>query len=503
MARPRTTLAQKPTEALEEVEPEVTEPEITCQDECSSAGLKRCSNNSYQTCGNYDADACSEWSPITNCPSNTVCQNGICIQQKCTDGTLYGQCSTNKPIYCDNGNLIDKCSICGCPSGQECHTDESCIAPSAEIEYWAVLADSSADRPIGITNASILLKDMLRHKGWQENHIKCLAGENATYANLMAALDWLAVNSDSNDIVLVSISAHGSPSVLSLVDTYLKYSELAKKFDNISYGGFVIIIHACESHHSISYLQKGNRVILLPNTFPECLLRALLGFGDIEGNNDNWVSVGEIFNFLEPEPNTLIQDDYSGELNIVFLNRYLRHLDQYNVQKSPIAGLVVGARMENEISWLAQSFKPNYPILTKVMLDLYRQGNPGPLTVSVGKNLSGPNLTSVTLAQDKFYYKDNFVFSKLYEFDFPDVQVIPGETYYVIIGAPHAVWEEDYNNIYGLTYNKDYYPKGKLFTFYEPRVRGPAGVWSPAENDLYFVDATELDLFFATFGKPK
>ena len=26
------------------------------------------------------------------------------IIQKCADGTLYGQCSTNKPKYCDNGN---------------------------------------------------------------------------------------------------------------------------------------------------------------------------------------------------------------------------------------------------------------------------------------------------------------------------------------------------------------------------------------------------------------
>jgi len=76
---------------------------VTCQNECSAAGSKRCSNNGYQVCGNYDTDNCLEWSSIINCPTNTICQNGACIQKKCTDGTPYGQCSINKPKYCDNG----------------------------------------------------------------------------------------------------------------------------------------------------------------------------------------------------------------------------------------------------------------------------------------------------------------------------------------------------------------------------------------------------------------
>jgi len=46
--------------------------------------------------------------------------------QKCADGTIYSQCSTNKPKYCDGGNLIDKCSACGCSTNQICQTDGSC-----------------------------------------------------------------------------------------------------------------------------------------------------------------------------------------------------------------------------------------------------------------------------------------------------------------------------------------------------------------------------------------
>jgi hypothetical protein len=64
---------------------------------------------------------------ITTTPTPTV--------QKCTDGTLYGQCSVNKPKYCDNGNLINKCSICGCSSGFECYTNESCTSIAVDCEY--------------------------------------------------------------------------------------------------------------------------------------------------------------------------------------------------------------------------------------------------------------------------------------------------------------------------------------------------------------------------------
>jgi hypothetical protein len=46
--------------------------------------------------------------------------------QQCADGTPYGQCSANKPKYCDNGNLVDNCQQCGCPAGQSCQSDGSC-----------------------------------------------------------------------------------------------------------------------------------------------------------------------------------------------------------------------------------------------------------------------------------------------------------------------------------------------------------------------------------------
>ncbi len=54
----------------------------------------------------------------------TCCCSGVL--QKCTDDTPYGECSSTKPLYCDNGDLINKCSICNCYSGYTCQTDGSC-----------------------------------------------------------------------------------------------------------------------------------------------------------------------------------------------------------------------------------------------------------------------------------------------------------------------------------------------------------------------------------------
>jgi len=47
--------------------------------------------------------------------------------KKCPDETLSGICSPTKPKYCDNGNLVDRCNICNCPSGYGCQSDGSCM----------------------------------------------------------------------------------------------------------------------------------------------------------------------------------------------------------------------------------------------------------------------------------------------------------------------------------------------------------------------------------------
>ena len=63
---------------------------------------------------------------IENIAGGNAQSPGMC---PCNDGTPHEQCSSTRPIYCEQGELIDNCSACGCPVGQSsCREDGSCIA---------------------------------------------------------------------------------------------------------------------------------------------------------------------------------------------------------------------------------------------------------------------------------------------------------------------------------------------------------------------------------------
>lgn len=74
------------------------------------------------------------------------------IVQSCTDGTVYDECSVTKPKFCDNGDLIDQASQCGCPSGTQAE-GESC----AEIQTapTSTVSQADASAAIQLANASI------------------------------------------------------------------------------------------------------------------------------------------------------------------------------------------------------------------------------------------------------------------------------------------------------------------------------------------------------------
>ncbi|RLJ08214.1 MAG: hypothetical protein DRP16_01850, partial [Candidatus Aenigmatarchaeota archaeon] len=74
-------------------------------------------------------DVCSYSSEGTYHPKVIVESGGTTTGsagQTCSDGTPYGQCSANKPKYCENGNLVNRCSVCGCPPDYTCQESGKC-----------------------------------------------------------------------------------------------------------------------------------------------------------------------------------------------------------------------------------------------------------------------------------------------------------------------------------------------------------------------------------------
>ena len=76
----------------------------------------------------------------------------------------------------------------------------------------------------------------------------------------------------------------------------------------------------------------------------------------------------------------------------------------------------------------AQSFVPDYKVLTRVELMLVkRYSPPGGLTVSIRDDLDGSDLTSITLSPGDVAEDLSWK-----HFDFPDLEVTTGETYYIV-----------------------------------------------------------------------
>jgi len=84
---------------------------------------------------------CSSVGAYSSQPISNIVSNGDSspnIIPTCSDGTKYGECSNTKPKYCYLGSLLNKCSTCGCPSGNSC-TNDNCNPASGNITCFSNL----------------------------------------------------------------------------------------------------------------------------------------------------------------------------------------------------------------------------------------------------------------------------------------------------------------------------------------------------------------------------
>ncbi len=135
---------------------------------------------------------------------------------------------------------------------------------------------------------------------------------------------------------------------------------------------------------------------------------------------------------------------------------------------------------------LAQSFIPTKDTLTQVSLYLFKIGSPYELKISVRDNLSGWDLTSGSIMGDEITGENK---ANWYTFDFSEIEVIPGETYYII-------WEQSggdqANVIYWVMGENNVYPNGCAWINIK--------TW----KELYIMDHPDPDFCFKTyFAKPK
>jgi len=59
------------------------------------------------------------------------------IIEECADGSSFGQCSLEKPRYCQDGALVDNCEMCGCNAGEIC-SNSVCLKKSDAGFWWDI-----------------------------------------------------------------------------------------------------------------------------------------------------------------------------------------------------------------------------------------------------------------------------------------------------------------------------------------------------------------------------
>jgi len=376
------------------------------------------------------------------------------------------------------------------------NTSENNIA-----EFWAILVGSNPTGDLASPQWAKTIKNILCNYGWKEDHIKLLTGF-VTKEEFFNACSWLKENSKASDTVLLALYDHGAPGYFCLYKENgeyctdeLYYEELDRELDQIECAGMGIIIEACFSGSAIPDLKQENRVVCTGTTadqsggsFSRKMFEGLGGIADylpVVGNQNGAVSIEELFRFCTIYLNNTyydpqIEDDYEGELHLTFQNWSDGQIDQYTYF---LADYTSGLPLCNKYQ-RAQSFIPSVNVLTKVQLFLHQQDDdPHPVSVYIRKNLTGENLTSISLIPVELIqlYDEKYV-----TFDFPDISVIPGETYYIVAVSPGI----DDNNIsyYWAGDDENKYDNGRCYL---------SDDYGKSWNTSDYVN----DLFFITYGK--
>ncbi len=120
----------------------------SCTNECT-AGTSQCINETYiRSCGNYDSDPCTEWGSTNSCAPGNICQSGACVPSctnECTAGTTT--CVNQTDIFrCGNFDA-DACTEWGwsdsCGVGTVCQSGVCVNQPIPDV--WVSIEKTTID----------------------------------------------------------------------------------------------------------------------------------------------------------------------------------------------------------------------------------------------------------------------------------------------------------------------------------------------------------------------
>jgi hypothetical protein len=160
----------------------------------------------YLMGGGVDCSSCTGWVDVANscgqnscgatqisqtrncsvagCATSQCAPSASCGGPGCVGDIAEGACpENNKPKHCENGTLVNKCDICGCPADQTCNVTSGLCAPTAppppESEF---LYDLNNDSNVNIADISIFLA----HWNQTWSSVPCPKVDVACFANILS-----------------------------------------------------------------------------------------------------------------------------------------------------------------------------------------------------------------------------------------------------------------------------------------------------------------------------
>jgi len=160
-------------------------------------------------------------------------------------------------------------------------------------------------------------------------------------------------------------------------------------------------------------------------------------------------------------------------------------LDQYQYEHFPVLnGLIIYYEDENNYQWVAQSFTPSLPTLTRIKLWLWKEGDVTcDFIMSIRSNINGPDLVSISKPPNEIPDYENVDWI---EFDFPDIDVNVEEKYYIVCKTYCGSWHPFIGYVW-------------IFGEYTQYTRGECWWKSEFSQNNWIVDPYS-DCCFETYG---
>ena len=227
------------------------------------------------------------------------------------------------------------------------------MATESKTNCWAVIVGVSeywdGENVLYSSHDAIRLKNILAPV-WGEENVLLLVNRQATKANILSAIDWMAGRASPEDTVLFYFSGHGTedgylaPHDARFIDTFISRHELSNRLNAIPSEHRAVILDTCHAGQFASVLDENDSISLFSSradelswsygslrsgVFSYFVLEALNNFSATDANDDYALSVEELFIYAVDRTismssehmvqNPVMVDRYEGELVLLEL----------------------------------------------------------------------------------------------------------------------------------------------------------------------------------------